>query len=77
MTIPARIIAIRGLFIHDLTSTWKLLSVWAFMVIGAMPDIYNGIASMGWADEVPDKFKWILRGMAASGVALRVINQRI
>ena len=54
---------------------WKMLSVQVFLVIGLFPDIYNGIASMGWLEELPDTAKWPLRLMAGAGVILRVVQQ--
>lgn len=70
------VVVARGYLIADAGKFWKFGTTWVFVLIGAMPDIYNGIASMGWVDEVPDKFKWILRGMAASGIVIRVLKQR-
>lgn len=63
-------------FIEDIKQSWKLYSVWAYAAIGAFPDVYNGIASMGWADEIPATAKWLLRGLAGLGVFLRVMKQR-
>lgn len=62
--------------IDDVKNLWKLYSVWAFTAIGAFPDVYNGIASMGWADEIPPTAKWLLRGLAGFGIFLRVMKQR-
>ena len=68
--------AIRIGLIDDAGKAYKLASVWAFVLIGAMPDIYNGIAAMGWVDQVPERFTWILRGCAAAGIVVRVLKQR-
>ena len=63
--------------IHDANRFYKFASVWVFFLIGCMPDFYNGIASMGWADEVPGPLKWSIRGLAAAGVAARVLKRKI
>lgn len=63
-------------FAEDAKRVWKLYSVWAFAAVGAFPDVYNGIASMGWADEIPSTAKWILRGLAGLGIFFRVLKQQ-
>ena len=63
-------------FISDLRHAWKLYSVWAFAVIGAFPDVYNGIASMGWTDEIPGTAKWVVRGLASVGIFVRIMKQQ-
>lgn len=68
--------AVRIGLIEDASKFYKLASFWAFLVIGAMPDIYNGIASLGWMDQVPERFTWILRGLVAGGIAVRVLRRR-
>lgn len=59
-------------------SAWKMLSVWAFALIGAAPDIHAAIVSMGWLNDpsVPPAFVWSLRGLAALGIALRLVRQQ-
>lgn len=64
-------------FVAELKQIWKMYSVWAFTAVGAFPDVYNGIASMGWADEIPSTAKWILRGLAGVGIFLRVVKQKV
>lgn len=56
---------------------WKMLSVWAFAVIGISPDLYGAVAAMGWLDDqaVPGVFVWSLRGLAVAGIAVRLLRQ--
>lgn len=56
---------------------WKTASFWAFVLIGAAPDIYAGISAMGWLDDqgVPQTFVWSLRSMAALGIVVRFVRQ--
>lgn len=61
--------------ISDWRGAWKLLSVWAFALIGAMPDFYNGLAAMGWIESIPDPAIWTIRVMAGLGIAARLIRQ--
>ncbi|WP_295548596.1 hypothetical protein [uncultured Pseudacidovorax sp.] len=53
----------------------KLASVQVFAVLGLFPDIYNGIAALGWLEELPPTAKWCIRGLAAIGIAARLIRQ--
>jgi hypothetical protein len=76
MKLIDRLRAVRIGLIEDAGKFYKLASFWAFVLIGAMPDIYNGIASLGWIDQVPPRFSWILRGLAAGGIAVRVLRRR-
>jgi uncharacterized membrane protein YkvA (DUF1232 family) len=64
--------------IDEARQAYKLLSVWAFIVIGAMPDVYAGIQGLGWLDDkaVPPVFVWTIRIGAAVGVALRLVKQQ-
>lgn len=57
---------------------WKSFSVWALLLIGAAPDIYSGVAALGWLDDegVPPAFIWTLRILAALGIAGRFVKQR-
>lgn len=57
---------------------WRMLSVWAFALIGIAPDLHAGIVAMGWLDDptVPPSFVWTLRALAVAGVAARLIQQR-
>lgn len=76
MKLLERLTTFRIGLIDDARRFYRLASVWVFFVIGSLPDIYNGIASMGWVEQVPDTFKWILRGAASVGIAARVLKQR-
>ena len=54
---------------------WKLTSVWVFLIIGALPDIYNGVVAAGLHDELPEPAKNCLRVLAILGIAFRLIKQ--
>jgi hypothetical protein len=64
--------------VEDARSAWKWLSVWAFVILGAMPDIYSGVQALGWLEDkaVPPAFIWTIRIGAAIGIALRLISQK-
>lgn len=64
--------------VDDAGKAWKWLSMWAFIVIGAMPDIYAGLQGLGWLDDkaVPASFVWTIRGLAALGIAVRLVKQQ-
>ncbi len=55
---------------------WKLTTVWAFIIVGAFPDIYNGVIAAGIHDQLPEQAKLWLRGMAVAGIAFRLVRQR-
>lgn len=55
---------------------WRLASVQVYMLIAAMPDIYNAVAALGWIDQLPAAAMWIVRALAALGIAARVIKQK-
>lgn len=76
MTLIDRIKAVRIGLIDDAHKFYKLASFWVFVFIGAMPSIYDGIAAMGWVDQVPPKFAWIIRGLASAGIVVRVLKKR-
>lgn len=67
---------IREIFVSDASKWWKMWSVWIFGAIGVFPDAYNTIAAMGWLNELPGPAKWIIRGMAAGGVVVRLMKQK-
>lgn len=54
----------------------KLASVQVYVLIAAMPDIYNAIAVLGWVEQLPGPAMWTVRGLAASGIAARIIKQK-
>lgn len=64
--------------IADWKRAWRLLSVWAFALIGIAPDLHAGVVALGWLDDpsVPPSFVWTLRGLAVLGIAARLIQQR-
>lgn len=64
--------------IEDWRQAWKKFSVWAFIVIGAMPDIYSGVQALGWLEDkaVPASFVWTIRVLAGVGIAVRLIKQQ-
>jgi hypothetical protein len=57
---------------------WRMLSVWAFVLLGAAPDLHAAIVAMGWLDDTdtPPAVKWSIRGLAVAGIALRLIRQQ-
>lgn len=57
---------------------WKMLSVWAFAVVGISPDLYSAVVAMGWLDDegVPPAFVWALRGLAVAGILSRLLRQK-
>lgn len=65
------------LLIPDWHKGWRLLSVWAFALIGIAPDLHSAIVAMGWLNDenVPPSFVWTLRGLAVAGIAVRLLNQ--
>jgi hypothetical protein len=64
--------------IDDWQLAWKKLSVWAFALIGAAPDIYSGVQSLGWLEDkaVPPAFVWTIRILAGVGIAVRLVKQQ-
>ncbi|AEJ81611.1 holin [Erwinia phage vB_EamP-S6] len=55
---------------------WKLTTVWAFIIVGVFPDIYNGVIAAGLHDQLPETAKLWLRGMAIIGIAFRLVRQK-
>lgn len=66
------------LLIDEIKHCWKALSVWALVLVGAAPDIYQGVVAMGWLDDegVPPAFVWSIRTLAVLGIVGRYIRQR-
>ena len=62
--------------IENWRRAWKFASVQVFAFIALMPDIYNGIAALGWMDELPEPAKWVIRGLGAAGVVARVLRRK-
>lgn len=63
-------------FIDNIKHSWKLWSVWFFIIIGIAPDLYNGISAMGWLDEAPKAFVWTIRALSVMGLASRLIKKK-
>jgi hypothetical protein len=76
MSMIDKIKTIRVGLIDDWAKLYKFASVQMLLLIGAMPSIYDGIAAMGWVDQVPTKFAWIIRIMASAGIVVRVLKKR-
>ena len=55
---------------------WKMASVQVYVLIAAMPDVYNAIAALGWVEQLPGPAMWTVRGLAAAGIAARIIKQK-
>lgn len=64
--------------VDEWRQAWRMISVWAFALIGIAPDLHAGIVSMGWLndDNVPPAFVWTLRGLAVLGIAGRLLKQK-
>lgn len=62
-------------FIPEWKRAGKLASVQVLALLVAFPDIYNGIAALGWLEELPTVAKWCIRVLAAFGIAARLIKQ--
>lgn len=61
--------------IEDWRKAWRFATVqWSTFVL-FIPDIYNGIAAMGWLDELPGSVKWLVRGIGAVGIIARVTRK--
>lgn len=55
---------------------WKFASVQMFAAIALLPDIYNGVAALGWMDELPEPAKWVIRAAGALGVVARIVRKK-
>lgn len=62
--------------IENWRESWKMASMWVYMLILAMPDVYNAVAALEWADQLPEPAVWVIRTMAAIGVAARIVKQK-
>jgi hypothetical protein len=65
-------------FIDDLNQAWKKFSVLMFVFITALPDAYQLAQTAGLLDfeQVPDNFKWLVRGLGILGLYLRLVKQQ-
>lgn len=61
--------------IDDWKRCWSFASVQVLTLIVMLPDIYNGLAAMGWLEELPAPAKWAIRGMGALGIVARVMQR--
>jgi uncharacterized membrane protein len=55
---------------------WKFASVQVFALVALLPDIYNGVAALGWMDELPEAAKWTIRTAGAVGVVARIVRKK-
>ena len=62
--------------IDNWNKCYKIWSVWFFILIGIAPDLYNSISSMGWLEQAPPVFVWVIRILASIGLASRLIKQQ-
>jgi hypothetical protein len=64
--------------IAEWKQAWRMLSVWAFALIGIAPDVHAAVVAMGWLSDptVPPAFVWTLRGLAVAGIVARLIQQK-
>lgn len=62
--------------IENWREAWKMASVWVYTLIFAMPDVYNGLASVGVLDHLPVGAVWAIRGLAVLGMAARLVKQK-
>lgn len=64
------------MLIDNWRKAWKMASVWVYGLIFAMPDVYNGLASVGVLDHLPVGAVWTIRGLAVLGMAARLVKQK-
>ena len=62
--------------IENWRQCWRLASIRVYALIGLMPDIYNAVAALGWIEQLPEPAMWVVRGLAAAGIAARIIKQK-
>ncbi len=63
--------------VADWRRAWRYYTTWAFLLLGAMPDIYNTVVTSGLldADGAPEELAWGMRGAALLGLLLRLVRQ--
>lgn len=78
MSIASIRAAIADHFIPEAKQAWKMLSVWAFIAIGVVPDAWAAVqaAGLATAESVPEDFRWVLRALAILGIYLRLVKQQ-
>lgn len=64
--------------VPDWKQFWKMASIWVYIIIGAMPDIYAGLTAAGLLDEgsLPSSVIYAIRTLAAVGIIARLIKQK-
>lgn len=62
--------------IENWREAWKMASVWVYALFLAMPDLYNGLASLGVLDQLPAGAVWSIRVLALVGMAARLVKQK-
>ncbi|AUJ13408.1 hypothetical protein [Xanthomonas oryzae] len=63
--------------IENWRRAWTLASVQVFAGIVLLPDLYNGVAALGWLEELPGPAKWVIRGLGALGVVARIVRKKV
>ena len=61
--------------IEEWRQAWKLASVQIFAVILILPDLYDYAHTLGWTDQLPEGFTWVVRGAALFGMVMRLLKQ--
>jgi hypothetical protein len=61
--------------IDNWRQAWKLASIRIFAVILILPDVYDYAHTLGWTEELPESFTWVVRGAALLGVVVRLLKQ--
>ncbi|MFA9439383.1 hypothetical protein ACDA63_07080 [Uliginosibacterium sp. sgz301328] len=62
--------------VEEARQWWRLWSVRILGLILLFPDIYNGVAALGWVEQLPAPAMWSVRALAAAGIAARIVKQR-
>lgn len=75
----AWLLRLESRLVEDWRKGWRMLSVWAFALIAAAPDIHSAIVAMGWLEDpnVPTSFVWGVRGLAVLGIVVRLMRQKV
>ncbi len=63
--------------VGDWRKAWRFYSVWAFAVVGILPDAYNAIVASGMLGgaDTPEYLTWSMRAAAIGGILLRLVKQ--
>lgn len=78
MSLRERLAKLEAHLVAEWRQAWKMLSVWAFLLLGAAPDLHSAVVAMGWLEDAdtPAAVKWSIRGLAVAGIAFRLIRQQ-